>query len=261
MQALTCDEHAEYNRLKKVTMDRWEAVREFAQAALEIKSRKLYRAEFDTWEAFCQSVLNFSVRHVDRLITAGAVSISGNVSISDIMSEKSAQVPANQGNDSAPSAEQVESQQEESAAKNPPPSEPPAPAPPPKPDIELDSTGFPIPAKCLPLWQRRPEVQKLLTAVSLLRTTLRAAQEADDPLWRPVTSKGETWATILKSFDQAYASLGLSIPYAVCPYCQGQIPDRCTNCHGRGFISEFFYKICVSSDAKKIRATVCKPKP
>jgi hypothetical protein len=73
------------------------------------------------------------------------------------------------------------------------------------------------------------------------------------------TNKADTWTLLLTSLDKAYAAIGLAMPYAVCPTCQGQNADRCTVCQERGMVSEFFYKNCVPSDVRKIRETACRP--
>jgi len=283
MQTLTSKEQADYHRLKKVVCDNWAATLECARAAYEIKKQKLYRIEFDTWEEFCGAVLGLSVSYVNRLISAGEVSeslktdkeetaITGQTNPKVLMENKNLtpigvkfSVPTeiqteSQARELAKVPEEKRAEVLAAAASNGTVTAASIAKAAAEPVIELDKTGFKIPKKCMALWQRRPEVQKLLSAVSLLRSTLSTSREADDILWRPVAGKSreQTWTELLTNFDKAYASIGEAMPFAVCPACQGQIADRCTLCLGRGMISEFAYKYHVTSDVRKVRETACR---
>ncbi len=57
---------------------------------------------------------------------------------------------------------------------------------PPPPSQVLDATGWPIPTQLIPLWQRSDEVQEMLTALSRVKGTIRAAQENKDKLFPEV---------------------------------------------------------------------------
>jgi hypothetical protein len=119
---------------------------------------------------------------------------------------------------------------------------------PPPPSQVLDATGWPIPTQLIPLWQRADEVQEMLTALSNIRGSLRQAQDRDDPLYRELTySAAQSYA------DQLYSSLKTAKPFAVCPTCQGQVPDKCMFCKGRGFVSEFRWNACVTREDKEFR--------
>ncbi len=93
----------------------------------------------------------------------------------------------------------------------------------------LDATGWPIPTQLIPLWQRADEVQEMLTSLSRVKGGLRAAQENRDELFAEVN-----FSSALSQLDQAWTDIKTAKPFAVCPTCQGQIPDKCTLCRGRG---------------------------
>lgn len=281
MEALTeAARRKRFQHCRQTIKSKLDDVFEVAALLMEIRDEKLYRDEFKTFSEFCESEFKIGKSRAYQLIAAARVKSEmstivdkpGDSNIdnealtneaqvrvvakippekrSEVLSKARAAGPLTSAS-IAKAAEEVCGPEPAVTAKQAPP----------KPVIELDCTGFAIPAKCLPLWQRRPEVQKVLTALSNVRTALRAAQEAQDVLWQPVTNKGETWTMLLKSLDQAYATTGVAMPYAVCPTCQGQLADMCIECKGRGMVSEFYYKYQCSSDIRKIRETVCKSKP
>ncbi len=121
--------------------------------------------------------------------------------------------------------------------------------PPPPPTEVLDATGWPIPTHLIPLWQRAGEVQEMLTALSRVKGALRSAQETKDKLYAEVL-----FSSALSHLDQAWQDLKTAKPFAVCPTCQGQLPDRCLSCKGRGFVSEFRWNTCVTREDKEFRA-------
>lgn len=120
---------------------------------------------------------------------------------------------------------------------------------PPPPSQILDGTGWPIPTQLIPLWQRTDEVQEMLTALSRVKGALRAAQEHKDKLFAEVN-----FSSALSQLDQAWTDIKTAKPFAVCPTCQGQLPEKCTLCKGRGLISEHRWNTCVTREDKEFRA-------
>ena len=121
-------------------------------------------------------------------------------------------------------------------------------ATPPPPSQVLDATGWAIPTQLIPLWQRADEVQEMLTTLSRVKGALRTAQENKDKLFAEVN-----FSSALSQLDQAWTDIKTAKPFAVCPTCQGQIPDKCTLCKGRGLISEHRWNTCVTREDKEFR--------
>ena len=119
---------------------------------------------------------------------------------------------------------------------------------PPPPSQILDGTGWPIPTHLIPLWQRTDEVQEMLTALSRVKGALRSAQENKDKLFAEVN-----FSSALSQLDQAWTDIKTAKPFAVCPTCQGQLPDKCTLCKGRGLISEHRWNTCIPREDKEFR--------
>ena len=132
--------------------------------------------------------------------------------------------------------------------KQAPPGRMPAVTLPPPPSQILDGTGWPIPTQLIPLWQRADEVQEMLTTLSRVKGALRTAQENKDKLFAEVN-----FSSALSQLDQAWTDIKTAKPFAVCPSCQGQLPDKCTLCKGRGLISEHRWNTCVTREDKEFR--------
>ena len=119
---------------------------------------------------------------------------------------------------------------------------------PPPPVPVVDATGWPIPTHLIPLWLRSGEVQEMLTTMSRVKGALRTAQENNDKLFAEVN-----FSSALSQLDQAWTDIKTAKAFAVCPTCQGQLPDKCTLCKGRGLISEHRWNTCVTREDKEFR--------
>jgi hypothetical protein len=115
-----------------------------------------------------------------------------------------------------------------------------------------DETGLFIPNELLPLWNRRPEAQEVLSALSTARTTLQKAREKKDPLFSRVS-----FNSALAHIDQAYADVTCAKLTTVCPVCGGnpEVIMGCTLCKGIGLLSAFHWKNLVSEELKGLRKT------
>ena len=119
---------------------------------------------------------------------------------------------------------------------------------PPPPGQVLDATGWPVPTQLIPLWQRGDEVQEVLTNLSRLKGLVRSVEEKRDMLYAEMH-----FSSALAQLEQLWADFKTAKPFAVCPTCQGQVPDQCTLCRGRGLISEFRWNTCVTREDKEFR--------
>ena len=88
-------------------------------------------------------------------------------------------------------------------------------------------------------------------------------QEHDSTLVVMPTGGGKTvlfaevnFSSALSQLDQAWTDVKTAKPFAVCPTCQGQLPDQCTLCRGRGLISEYRWTTCVTREDKEFREKV-----
>ena len=120
------------------------------------------------------------------------------------------------------------------------------------PVIELDKTGYPVPERAMKYWKRKGEMEDLLREISQVRAHIRN-QNQDDRIFVELRIR-----EVVAILNEAYREFAQAVPYAVCTTCQGQAPDTCRLCQGRGVISKFRFDICVPSELKEIRKKATK---
>jgi hypothetical protein len=234
---------------------------EVGLALAEIRDLRLYKLEYGGFEEYCQKKWGWTKQHAYRLIEAAPVaksntrvtSIRQAVALAKVEPEHRAGVIQAVEDDGKPLTGKeikrhlppppmVRTETSGSGAGAKPAT------PPPPPSQILDGTGWPIPTQLIPLWQRANEVQEMLTGISRIKGGLRAAQENRDKLFSEVN-----FSSALSQLDQAWTDIKTAKPFAVCPTCQGQLPDKCTLCRGRGLISEHRWNTCVTREDKEFR--------
>lgn len=115
--------------------------------------------------------------------------------------------------------------------------------PPSPPAVEKDPNGKTIPGKLLPLWIRRNEVQAICTQLSKFRTTIAEAAHGKDMLYAELNQQ-----QVKAALDQAYTAIKATMPYCLCPSCQG---EGCRACAHRGLIGKFRYDMVIPKELKQ----------
>ncbi len=110
-----------------------------------------------------------------------------------------------------------------------------------------DMIGRRVPPELVGLWNRREEIKELLAALSKVRSTVKMAGEKRDPLYFN-TDTQRVWADLCN----AYGALKLAAPYAVCPTCQGKVPEQCKMCGGAGLISQMAWENTVTREKREL---------
>ncbi len=237
---------------------------EVGLALAEIRDLRLYRREYGGFEEYCRRKWGWSKPYCTQLITAAAVveALPATTKVAIATESQARELAKVAPADRAGVVQAVvDSGKPVTAAeikkRIPPvpvkPSTPAtaSPALPPPPAPVVDGTGWPVPTQLIPLWRRGDEAQELLTILSRVKGALRTAQDKQDKLFAEVN-----FSSALSQLDQAWADVKTAKPFAVCPSCQGQLPDQCTLCRGRGLISEHRWDTCVTREDKAFRAKV-----
>jgi len=267
----------------------WDDRFKVGEALLEIREQKLYRADYETFDEFCESEYGFKRAHAYRLIEFADVKASVQMSpIGDKLVRES------QARALAPVPEEKRVEVLTEAAKAPGPvtakriteaargngldphrwTSLPTGAQnkvksgamtvgeanavydqqqrEEKPVQHLDRTGYPIPEGILEDWRWCEAFQETLTYLSRIKVAAEKGIDDQDPRYREITN------TTVATLKNAYGDLKRALPYAVCPTCQGRTPKKCTLCKGRGFISEFLYSTAVPEQTKKLREAAKK---
>ena len=247
--------------LEKVIAKGQKTFVEVGLALAEIRDVRLYKREYGSFSEYCRAKWGWERAHAYRLIDAADVAKVSPMG-DKISSERAARELGKAEPEQRAGIVQaiVDEGKPVTAAEirrhlPPPPMQPSSAQgtarptlPPPPPSQVLDGTGWPIPTHLIPLWQRSDEVQEWLTVLSRVKGALRSAQDKRDPLYGEVN-----YSSALSHLDQARADVKTAKPFAVCPTCQGQIPDKCTLCCGRGLISEHRWNTCVTREDKEFR--------
>lgn len=117
----------------------------------------------------------------------------------------------------------------------------------------LDETGTPIPDEAIPFWNRRQEVQNLLTEIISLKAKIKLAKDAEDPMYGNVSNAA------IDQLSAAYQHVSEAKPYAVCTSCQGVPsfqPKGCSMCSNTGLISKWRWDTASRQEVKEMRSKV-----
>jgi len=230
---------------------------EVGLALAEIRDLRLYKREYSSFEEYCRKKWGWTRQHAYRLIEAAPVAKCHQLVTNESVARELARVEPTRraGVVQAIVAEGQPVTAEAIRRHLPPPPMQPSGAPgtapptlPPPPSQVLDATGWPVPTQLIPLWKRGDEVRKVLTNLSRLKGLVRSVEEKRDMLYAEMH-----FSSALAQLEQLWADFKTAKPFAVCPTCQGQVPDQCTLCRGRGLISEFRWNTCVTREDKEFR--------
>jgi hypothetical protein len=255
-QVMSIRETARLVELEKTIARGKKTFVEVGLALAEIRDLRLYKREYNGFEEYCREKWGWGKAYAYRLIDAADVAKVSPMG-DKISNERAARELGKAEPDQRAGVIQaiVDEGKPVTAAEikrhlpPPPMTRSSKSMPPPPPSRILDGTGWPIPTQLIPLWQRSDEVQEMLTTISRVKGALRTAQENRDKLFSEVN-----FSSALSQLDQAWTDIKTAKPFAVCPTCQGQLPDKCTLCKGRGLISEHRWNTCVTREDKEFRA-------
>lgn len=110
---------------------------------------------------------------------------------------------------------------------------------------DVDASGRAIPKPTLKYWNRRTEAAEILAQLRYSKTKLKSL-DLSDPMWIEVNLNAA-----IGELQGVISRFSKSVPNHLCPYCEGLRPDKCAECHGRGCVSEFFWKTAIPSDIKE----------
>lgn len=255
-----------YEVLKEKIRGWWDDRLKIGEALREIQEGKLYQAEYQTFDDFCEEEYGLKRAQAYGLISAVNVksTISSPVLAGKIVNErqmralssvpierrdaviaevaKNGAITAKAITEAAKTKETLSAMPDKKISKNgTSPKEP-----------HRDKTNFTIPEEIYSDWQRADSYVETLRTISKIKTTLETALEDKDIVFAEVNN------TTIATLKNAYGDLKRVLPYAVCTTCQGRSRAKCTFCRGRGWLSEFLYKTAVPEQVKSIREKATK---
>jgi len=120
-----------------------------------------------------------------------------------------------------------------------------------KEEVVTDEFGWPIPPDAIPTWNRRQEVQDLLTQISRIKSVLEKAREENDALYMSELQ----WQTAWAAAKDLHWQIAHAKPAAVCLFCGGWAKTiKCAQCDGRGLISDKYWAHSQHPEMKQLKA-------
>jgi hypothetical protein len=116
--------------------------------------------------------------------------------------------------------------------------------------VELDDIGTPVPMESLSHWNKRDEVQGILTKISAAKKAFKDAAKGDHPLYSRV------YQNALDYLSRAYHVVSDCKPYTICTRCMGSPslqPEGCSFCASTGVISRIRWKNNADPRVKQMR--------
>lgn len=259
MTQLTAKDLNDLTQLEAIISSGEQTFLKVGLAVEEIRSRRLYLKDYTSFEEYCSKRWNWTRQRMHQIISSAEIVNSLPSYCQPLVdTERTARaikkVPAESRErviTEAAAAGKVTSKTISDIAASI--SEPPAAEPEPEPEepkLTPDQTGYPIPAKQMAIWNRRDEVSVMLAKLSDVRGQLRKID--NDILYNRISVQ-----SVIELLNNAYAELKGAMPYAVCPYCQGQTPENCRSCLGIGFLGKFHWDTIVPAELKTIREKMC----
>lgn len=226
-----CEEGSEWMSRKDSVIKAWETIRD----------TKLYKLRGMTWTQYCEQQIHRTRRAVNIAIAKMSEPPKRLLEDPETVIENSDSDPESVKNDDDKTdtvdvkhvVQQNESQSD--------------PLPAPQEVKRLDSVGRKIPDAISGYWDRKGEVNVILTGISRLKCMVESAKQGDDPLWRDVTCQD-----VVNPLVRAYDEVKMALPYAVCPYCQGLVFETCQHCRGKGWMNRFAWNTFAPSELKQL---------
>jgi hypothetical protein len=238
LEKLGTNERLELLVNEKIIRDNIETTVKTWVALQIIRDKKLYRADYGSFEEYCQKKWEFSRRHADQMIsgaaaiqslpkelrtavlTSGAVakalvSVPEEDRVEVVRKIKKSKKPATAAAITQTAAEVAKPKAEKTA------------------QVRCE-TGAVIPQELIPLWNQRDYVKKLMSAISRVKCEVEKGLETKDPLFMEVRN------TYIAELNSVRSGLNLALPYALCS-CNGHMRNKCLVCHGRGLLSKMRY--------------------
>ena len=262
--ALSLSDISRLGELEKLIETGQQTFMKVGLAILEIRDHRLYRKDYDTFEVYCRERWGWEKSHSHRLMDAAKV-------VNALPPPLAAQIP---NENTARALAKVPVGERTTVVENVVKSNLPISSTSIKQEVEhqqvttktspmgevlkckvspytrLDATGYIIPPKILPLWDKSEEIGKaLIKKLRDVKDAIKGAVDENNPVVANLNSQA-----VSIDIEDAINGLKNLIPHAVCYTCQGQNTKDCCACKGRGFIDAFFYRQCVPEELKTIRA-------
>lgn len=244
MKELPISDKADLVRLKGIITKGTGALISMAKAATEIQQRKLYLLESNTWEEFCRKNWGWTRQRVHQMISAAVVVEELPPALSTMVDNERvareiAKIPKSKREEAVKVVAEkgpVTARAIKDQAKSVKEAE----------EVFRDEVGNKIPGPAIPFWNRRQEIQDLLTQISRIKCLVEKALEEGDPLFAKLGNG------FLDHMKPAHYEISKIKHYAVCTACFGTFVNGCAFCGNSGLISKIQWDRDAAKEKKAI---------
>jgi hypothetical protein len=243
-------QRAKYTLLRDVVITSRETAKEWVTALLEIKTTELYKVDCETWEEWRSKYVPWwSARTIEDFLKEERASLPKYIAEPVIRTKKKyTKKDKSTAHDTLTIHESSDNNKNNSHTKIVLDKDG---KPPLKKTKVQDDMGTTIPEGVLEIWNRRHELQELMTAVSRVKCTIEEMRKREDPLFMKVSQHAIGVATTL------YDYIERATPYCVCGECEGhpelKLEKVCGACHSTGFMSKEDYRQLIPEEKQTIR--------
>lgn len=253
-EAISLTESQRLIKLEKIIKAGEQTFIEIGNALLEIRDSRLYRADFSTFDEYCEEKWGWGSRRGYQLIIAAeTVKTLPKTCEPLVHTERAARelskIPARKREavlEKIVDAGKPVTTKTITAASIPsrkPAQKKPAPVI----EVKHDEVGRAIPDAILPLWERGYEMEAVAQHLAAAKRALVKAEKEHDPLYAHFD-----FQTSLGGIEKALTECRVRKPYSVCPDCQGKDIEDCATCKRTGLIGEFTWKHQTAEEKKKM---------
>lgn len=245
-EELTTLEAKEYAKCNKIIKKNKRGFLVCGEALAIVFTQKLWRQEYDSFEAYCLKKHGFKHSQAHRLMesveTVKASPIGGRIqtgqqarALKDIPPEMHITVfkeATKDGNE--PSGAAITKAAEKIAKAK---------------VMDRDKEDHFIPSPAQDTWNRRDEVDEYLVWLSRIKSWAEKLQKTSDRFY---AVKEFSAQEVYTDCGNLYRMIKNLVPYSICPTCQGQAPKNCALCHGKGMVSKHTWDHGIDSLTKKM---------
>ena len=206
------DDRTEYEALKAKVQVGFDAMLEGITAAKEIRDRRLWRFEYDSWDDFCRSEFEASGRRMYQQMQAAEVHAMLPAELASQLNESQLRALKPAADDSPGRAVEVI----EAVAETGP------------------VTAKRIKAEIAPPADTGVAWSAIKAAVKSLELIIEEARQDPEGTWIPIDRIKVHLANVTKAVDAAK-------PSKTCPYCGGK-PGGCDICDGLGKVTKTVWR-------------------
>jgi len=243
-KSFTEEQHKDYERLKFIVHMHNDSAAKWAATLLEIKTKEYYLIDSPSWDKWIEKHCPWS-KHTIQVALREEESkqlveeTTGERFIRTAPRTRTSSLPPSkpdEGN-STPQPHKPHSQVSQ---------------------VVIDATSYPIPEPLVALWERKQEIQDLMTGISRIKCLIEKGRNEEDKLFSKIDQSA------IDKLESVHHLLLQAMPVHVCGICQGRLEVRkdgfCKACGSTGFMSKYEYETFVPEELRKVRQRALEKK-